>query len=262
MNNIQRGYDPIELGRTVERAVCRMRDGVVERRYYRFRGDRWYGGIATADCVGCNLRCGFCWSWRFGSYTTSAGQFYAPRQVAERVASIAKSRGYNYVRISGGEPTLCFDHLTAVIEEVPEDLTFILETNGILIGYDKSYARRLASIGNVVVRVSIKGTNREEFHMLTGAREEFFDYQLRALENLLEAGMSPGRGFYAAVMLSFSPEENVEKLLRRLKEIHPDLVEIDSEYVILYPHVVELLRRTGLKPRKAYTPDGVPEFMI
>jgi uncharacterized Fe-S cluster-containing radical SAM superfamily protein len=23
-------------------------------------GGRWYGGIATADCVGCNLRCVFC----------------------------------------------------------------------------------------------------------------------------------------------------------------------------------------------------------
>jgi uncharacterized Fe-S cluster-containing radical SAM superfamily protein len=32
-----------------------------ERKYYRFRVDRWYGGIVTVDCVGCGLFCKFCW---------------------------------------------------------------------------------------------------------------------------------------------------------------------------------------------------------
>jgi uncharacterized Fe-S cluster-containing radical SAM superfamily protein len=33
------------------------------RKYYRFRWAGYYGGIATADCVGCCLRCLSCWSW-------------------------------------------------------------------------------------------------------------------------------------------------------------------------------------------------------
>lgn len=48
-----------------------------------------------------------------------------------------------------------------------------------------------------------------------------------------------------------------------MAETHPQLPEeIDEEYVILYPHVVELIRRRGLKPKIAYRPNGVPDFMI
>jgi uncharacterized Fe-S cluster-containing radical SAM superfamily protein len=31
-----------------------------KRKYYRFRPAPFYGGIATADCVGCCLKCLFC----------------------------------------------------------------------------------------------------------------------------------------------------------------------------------------------------------
>ncbi|MCR6692314.1 MAG: molybdenum cofactor biosynthesis protein MoaA, partial [archaeon YNP-LCB-003-016] len=32
--------------------------------------------------------------------------------------------------------------------------------------------------------------------------------------------------------------------------------------VILYPHVVEIMRRRGLKPKIAYNPNGIPSSMI
>lgn len=46
------GFDPFKLSSIVYRGVARIRDGLEERRYYRFRGGRWYGGIATGDVVG------------------------------------------------------------------------------------------------------------------------------------------------------------------------------------------------------------------
>ncbi|RLF22604.1 MAG: molybdenum cofactor biosynthesis protein MoaA, partial [Thermoprotei archaeon] len=52
-------FDALKLSEAIEKIVVRG----VERKYYRLvRGGRWYGGIATADCCGCNLRCVFCWS--------------------------------------------------------------------------------------------------------------------------------------------------------------------------------------------------------
>jgi uncharacterized Fe-S cluster-containing radical SAM superfamily protein len=56
-SDARQGYDPLKLGEAVQAHVVRED----ERKYYRFRGGKWYGGIATADCVGCNLRCVFCW---------------------------------------------------------------------------------------------------------------------------------------------------------------------------------------------------------
>ena len=168
------------------------------------------------------------------------------------------------MRLSGGEPTLSREHLLALLELFDRtSLLFVLETNGILIGADESYAEELAGHRCLIVRVSLKGTNEQEFHTLTLAKPGFFRYQLRALENLVNAGLEPGERVYPAVMLSFSTPESYRALRERLAEIHPALAEdIDEEYVILYPHVVELMRRRGLRPLRAYRPDGVPEFMI
>ncbi|WP_440059765.1 radical SAM protein [Thermogladius sp. 4427co] len=257
------GLDPFKLTEEVYKKVARFNKGFEERRYYRFRGGKWYGGIATGDVVGCNLRCKFCWSWRY-SYYTDKGEFYNPLQVFEKVYGIAREKGYRYVRLSGGEPTISWRHLIELVKLIDEtDKVFILETNGLLIGRNENYAKELANHANIVVRVSFKGVSPEEFEMLTGADRSFFQYQFKALENLLNAGLRPGEDFYPAVMLSFSDQAGYTRFKSQLAKIHPKLVDsIDEEYVILYPHVVELLKRNNLKPKVAYRPDGIPDFMI
>jgi len=257
------GLDPFKLTEIVRDRVTRVVGGVELYRYYRFRGGRWYGGIATADVVGCNLRCKFCWSWRY-SYYMDKGFFHKPVDVFNKLINIAGERGYRYLRLSGGEPTIARDHLLELLKYVDETkYVFILETNGLLIGFDQQYARQLARYNNIAVRVSFKGTTPEEFEKLTGADKSFYTYQFKALENLLDSGLKPGQDFYVAVMLSFSTPDNVRMFLKKISGIHPALAqEIDEEYVILYPHVVELLKKNGLKPYTAYRPDGVPDFMI
>lgn len=256
------GYDPFQLGEAVKRYVVRTVDGVEERKYYRFRGGRWYGGIATGDVVGCNLRCKFCWSWRYTHYV-DRGEFYRPEEVFERIVSIAGEKGYRYVRLSGGEPTLSFNHLLELLKLLDEtNYIFILETNGLLIGRDSRFAKMLAN-HRVVVRVSFKGATEEEFHMLTGAKPEFFEYQFKALENLVEVGFKPGEDVYPAIMLSFSSEHTYLQFRKRLEKIDQRFLNsIDEEYVILYPHVIEILKKNRLKPRIAYTPDNIPQCMI
>lgn len=258
-------YDPFKLTNIVGEIVVRSGlNSVEERRYYRFRGGRWYGGIATGDVVGCNLRCGFCWSWREASHRMAEGSFYRPEEVFRKLVSIADARGYRAVRLSGGEPTISRKHLLKLLELFEStSYTFILETNGILIGADKTYAEDLAKHKNLVVRVSLKSASEEEFYTLTLAEPTFFQYQLKALKNLVDVGLEPGRRVYPAVMLSFSSSENYEDLKTRLAEIHPMLSEeIDEEYVILYPHVIKLLKNRGLKPKIAYNPEGIPASMI
>jgi len=257
------GLDPFKLTVIVENQVTRRTGSVQERRYYRFRGGRWYGGISTGDVVGCNLRCKFCWSWRF-SYYSNRGWFESPRSAFNKITSIASRCGYKYLRLSGGEPTIGIDHLYALLDLVEETkYIFILETNGLLIGRYQDIARKLASYSKLVVRVSFKGCTPSEFEYLSGADKSFYDYQFRALENMINQGLKPCEDIYPAVMLSFSSSENYSVFKKRLHEIHPALVEcIDEEYVILYPHVKELLSKNKLKPRISYDPSGIPEFMI
>lgn len=248
-------YDPIELATQTRKLVV---DGLA-RKYYRLaRGGRWYGGIATSDCTGCNLKCKFCWSGAPRDNPGKVGSFHQPEEVFRALTNCARKSGYSQIRISGNEPTLGREHLLKLLELVDgTDYSFILETNGTLI--DPGYAKELSKFKRLHVRVSFKGTNHEEFAHLTGAKPAGFDLQLSALKNLIEAGVS----CHPAVMLSFSPKEGRKALSERIKEISPYLAnELEEEYVILYPIVVERLKKARLKPTLAYNPEGVPKELI
>ncbi len=245
--------DPLRLAKVTEEIICRKEGDTVFRRYWRFRGGRWYGGIATADCVGCNLRCKFCGPILMMFKTRKLGDFKSPKEVARILVKIARRRKYRYLRISGGEPTLCFEHLIQLISELRDyPYTFILETNGILLGAKKELADALAEFDNIHVRVSLKGADEHEFAELTMASSNFFEYQLNALRHLLDAGVS----CHPAVVASFTTREKIELLRERLYKISPYLAEsLEIEYIVLYPHVIESLLKHDLVPTKAYTTD-------
>ncbi|MEM3736732.1 MAG: radical SAM protein [Candidatus Bathyarchaeia archaeon] len=248
-------YDPLRLARETESIVTR---GAL-RKYYRVaRPGRWYGGIATADCCGCCLRCVFCWSGTPRDYPDRVGAFYTPEHIFKQLTRCAEKFGYGKMRVSGNEPTIGRRHLLELLELIDRThYEFILESNGILIDFE--FARQLSKFKHLHVRISIKGTTREEFSLLTGAAPEAFDLQLNALKNLLDASVQ----CHPAVMLSFSSEDNFEALKEKIRAIDAKLVgEVEEEYVFLYPHVAERLRKSGIKPRIAYSPERIPEELI
>jgi uncharacterized Fe-S cluster-containing radical SAM superfamily protein len=147
------------------------------------------------------------------------------------------------VRISGNEPTLHRSHLLQVLQLIPKEIKFILETNGILIGHDPSYAKDLSRFPNLYVRVSLKGACAEDFTRLTGAMPEGFTLQLKALENFLEEGVD----CFPAVMTNFSSQEKIRNLRQKLKDIRSDFADFEEEELILYPFVVDHLEKAGLK---------------
>jgi uncharacterized Fe-S cluster-containing radical SAM superfamily protein len=248
-------YDPLTRSDAVKRKVCRSRGGVEERLYFRFRGGGWYGGVSSGDVIGCNLSCKFCWAWRFRD-RYEWGKFYTPTSSYAVLRKIAEKHGYDKVRLTGGEPTLCRDHLISLIQLAMHDgYTFIVETNGILLGHDKTYARELSRFDNVLVRVSFKGVNRDEFALLTGADPIGFDLQLSALKNLLKSGLEPCRNVLPAVMISFSNDVDIAKFVVELSSMDEKLSRcIDWEVVIMYPHVKSLLKKYGLKPKRFINP--------
>jgi len=236
-------YDPVVVAEETAKVITRGK----LRKYYRFRSARFYGGIATADCVGCCLRCAFCWGWSTAVNPTGSGTFHSPEEVVQRLCSIASSHGFHKVRLSGNEPTLARDHLLSVLEQLPEGVDFILETNGILLGHDAGYAEALSTFSNLHVRVSFKGSSPEEFSRLTDAEPEAFWLPLRALENLLHAGVS----CHPAVMTSFSSPAAKDDLRERLDAIHPSFGDFEEEEVFLNEAAKKRLAVwTGLQGRQ------------
>jgi len=255
-------YDSVARHEAIEKLVVHDgSDGVQERKYWRFRHDRWYGGIVTADAVGCGLICKYCWvSDAVMFQPAKVGRFYHPDVVAQILVDMAKKKGIGQLRVSGGEPTIGKAHLLQLLDHLEgKGLLFILETNGILIGKDQKYAEDLAKHNFIHVRVSLKGCNENEFATLTDAQPEGFELQLKALENLVRANVK----CHPAVMTSFSTKQNLQRLTERLKIISPVLAEeLEIEELILYPSVKRKINKHGLKPYSAYTPERVPQERI
>ncbi|MBS7622194.1 radical SAM protein [Candidatus Bathyarchaeota archaeon] len=255
-------YDPVERHLTLERLLTKLDGEVVARKYWRFRPDRWYGGVATADCVGCGLACKFCWVKSDVLYNPAGtGSFHKPCDVASKLKSIAISKGYRQARLSGGEPTISKSHLTQLLRELDsfQPLDFILETNGILLGHSREYASELSEFNFLHVRVSLKGCDEAEFRNLTGASPIGFKLQIDALRNLVDEGVS----CHPAVMRSFSSPESFQHLKERLSEIAPELAGcLEVEEVIMYPRVAERMSRIGLKPKVSCRPGKVPKYLV
>ncbi len=253
-----RGYDPVKVSERLERLVERG----VERKYFRFRGSRFYGGSAVGDVVLCNLRCVFCWTGPARD-DPRVGFWVDPRTAGRRLLSIARSEGYRVLRLSAGEPTLGRRHLSALLGYLSTRLAgevFVLETNGILLASDDRLLESLEEYRRFLhVRVSIKACNRWWFQLLTGAAAEAFELQLRAVEALESSNLSYG----VAVFAAFGSDECWAELFDRLASIMgaSKLRErIEVEALILYRNArrrlqgISRLIRLEPRPEMTYPP--------
>ena len=238
------GYDPIALTETTEKVVIR---GNMRKYASLARNLRFYGGTTSATEVGCNLRCKFCFSDKPVRRPHSTGQFYTPQQVFNALRKNAQRNGNKLISASASEGTLGRQHLFELLDLVDKsEFIYILETNGMTLGNDPDFALQLSRYKNLHVRVSIKGTNKEEYVRLTGAMSESYNLPYKALEHLISAGVSCN----ACVMISFSTPENIKKAAQRLASIRPGLLKsLEKEHITLFPKVRQRLANIDMMPR-------------
>ncbi len=79
---------------------------------------------------------------------------------------------------------------------------------------------------------------------------------------MIKFGLKPGKEVVVAAMVGFSNDENIAKFTLKIAEISEELLDIDWEYVIMYPHVERILRKYGLIPTKSVYPSKIPDSMI
>jgi len=225
-------FDPLELARETEKIVTKVGEEGLERKYAGIYSAPVYGGIATGYAVGCCLRCIYCWSNWSRDFPERFGEFYSPKEVAQRLFKAAekgitapgwkryRALKIKKLRLSGCEPTLGKEHLLAVLKYVKDSKypVFILETNGILLGADRDYVKQLAEFKEkLYVRVSFKAATPEGFTQRTGAIGRYYELPFKALEYLLEEGI-----YARAVAMTDSkvmPKEERRILIEKLNEI-------------------------------------------
>jgi len=251
-------FDPLKLAEETERIVTRMGPEGLERKYTDFYSVPVYGGIATGYAVGCCLRCIYCWSNWSRDFPEKFGEFYSPKNSAKNLFKAAEEgitystywrkliSKINKLRLSGCEPTIGKAHLLSLLNIIEESKysLFILETNGLLIGADKNYAKQLAEFKNkLYVRVSFKAATPEGFTQRTGAIGEYYELPFKALNYLLNEGI------YARAAAMTDPKimsKNERKILiERLEEIDPKAnykETLEEEVIDAYDTTVKRLK--------------------
>ncbi len=240
-----KGFHPIALSAATEKVVV---DGA-RRKYVQIgRPLRFYGGTTSATEVGCNLRCKFCFSDKPVWKPKETGKFYTSQEVFDGLAKSARKHGHKIISASASEGTIGRQHLMELLDLVEKsEFIYVLETNGMTLGNDPEYVRALAKYKRLHVRVSIKGDNPGLYHELTGARPDSYELPYKALTHLIEAGVSCN----ACLMASFSDDEGIGRVKRKLIGIHPGILKsLEIEKITMFPKVAQRLSNKGLKPLK------------
>jgi uncharacterized Fe-S cluster-containing radical SAM superfamily protein len=238
-------FDPIQRSEEAEKCVMRGES----RLYSKFRAAPYYGGIATADAIGCSFLCAYCWNYSRNENPPRSGNFHSPEDVADRLLDISRRRNYHLFRITGSEPILgdsSFQHLVKLIEivfQASPQAKFILETNGFMLGYREDLTDQL-KFRNLFVRVAVKGVDPASFEKIAGVRREFFSYPLLALKKLESLGVRA----WPAVMEDLFSEGEINKLKNTLRQ-NGIRAELELERLEPYPFVLENMRKRGLSIR-------------
>jgi uncharacterized Fe-S cluster-containing radical SAM superfamily protein len=237
-------FDPLKRSEEVENQVTREN----KRLYYRFRPAPYYGGIATADAVGCSFLCAYCWNYNRNLHPERFHEFYSPPQVADKLLHIAKKKSYRLFRISGAEPVLgerTFFHLIEVLEQIHQkksESMFILETNGFFLGCRTDLLEKLQEFSNLGVRICLKGVDEKSFEQTTGAKKDFYRFPLIALRKLEELGIRA----WPALMGDLFSREEIGKFERFLKE--NDIQSgLELEFLEAYPFVLKNMKKRKIK---------------
>lgn len=252
-------FDPLELAKETEKLVTREGSEGLERKYTGFYSVPVYRGIATGYAAGCCLRCIYCWSNWSRDFPDRFGNFHSPREVAQRLFKAAEQgiaysnywrkavSKINKLRLSGCEPTLGKEHMLSVLEHIEKSsYRFYLETNGLLLGADKDYVKKLSRFTKFIyVRVSFKAASPEGFTQRTGAVGEYYELPFKALRYLLNQGIYARAAAMTDSRVMSKEERSV--LVQKLSEIDPryEKSELEEEIMDAYDTSINRLKASA-----------------
>jgi len=133
--------------------------------------------IVVSPTMKCNLACTGCYS---GLYRKNDE---LTMEELDDLFGQCRSLGTYFIVISGGEPFVKKEELSALFKKYG-DMFFLVYTNGTMI--DRSFARKLARLGNVAPAISVEGWEKETDQRRGSG---VWNRAMAAMDNLREAGV-------------------------------------------------------------------------
>lgn len=181
----------------------------------------------------------------------------SPEAVFEGLNYITKHCFTNHYRISGGEPTLHFEHLLEILRLFKEkrnkggnNFYFILETNGIRLGQDPRKVLKLKEFNEFLhVRISFKTPTEERYQKITRPRGggNYHKDPYYALKNCMEQGIS----VHPVLMRELIGPNDLSVYVENLKNYTTDgeppnsiLKKIEFERLFLYNYILHRFKES------------------
>ncbi|MCK5413294.1 MAG: radical SAM protein [Candidatus Pacebacteria bacterium] len=196
------------------------------------RNLREFSKVFTMQVAGCNYVCNYCFVPReLNSGSEKYGRFFSAEEIVDEFLKIKEQSEtpMNVIRISGGEcmivPELIVDVYEEMMKKSPDSYLWVdinLSTLEI-IKNQKKPLQKVLSQKNVGVVGCFKGTAKEDFSIITGAEEKFYQEQFETAKLLIDLGAD----FYAYVPAYVYDEnlaeEKLEGFLLELQKINKNL---------------------------------------
>lgn len=182
------------------------------------------------DLVGCILGCEFCKNLaskpeKLGNQITELNSTQIFDKITQNIVEPSKS----FIRFTGGEPVIYWKELLEVLKQLANnettvDIPIIIQTNGISIGNGTVNIYELTRTPfnrlKILFELSIKGTNSEEFELLTRTSKKLYAYQIKAYK-LFKNARSHNRNLSFICVLGI---------------YHSSIMGKQSKFVFAYPN--------------------------
>lgn len=256
---MEKPFSPLDLSEQTKHIVSKGD----KRKYWAMVNHRFLDAYYVRFLsVGCNLRCVYCMTPcepRDYPEQIPNETLMSPQQVIEKtVSTLSTDRAFykekpfcsiNILNITGCESTITKNHLIKIasLAESEESINyFFIDTNGIVLGNDKDFVRKLAKFSKCGVRLGLKAAAPEAFEQRTGARREFYDLPFQAIRHFLDYNLP----FNLHVMSDprLMPKEEREVLTERLHAIDPFLEKaIGDEPLIPFTEAMKRLEKAKIE---------------
>jgi uncharacterized Fe-S cluster-containing radical SAM superfamily protein len=201
---------------------------------YRMQGrkgnPRDYNKVFAVQVSGCTYDCNFCYvPPEINAANQSFGKFFSAKEIVDNFLS-AKSKSeepMNVIRLTGGEVTIIPEIIVDVFNEIERrDLSIYMwiDTNMSGTPYLEALEGEVKSIlkKNVGVVGCFKGVADEDFSMITGSKQEFYESQFEVAKRFL----SWGTDFYLylpALVYGKNFSSKMDVFIERLRKMSTNL---------------------------------------
>ena len=212
---------------------------------YRMDGDpRKFSKVFTIQLAGCDYDCNYCYVPKeLNVANPKLGKYFSVEEIIDHflLAKENSKEPMNVIRISGGNPTIVPEIIIDIYNEIKNrqlNVYLWIDSNLSTPKYLEDLGDEIKDIlkqKNVGVVGCFKGTDKNDFAIITGAEAEYYEEQFETAKWFLDCGTD----FYIylpALVYENKIEEKLKRFIERLRELNKNLpLRVEMLVVIDYP---------------------------